>query len=141
MCFLTSANATSVGIVTVDIFPQEPLETDIITFDIAGQASRISGHVEYDQFAQDGTSLQLDLYVDMGDIMVISDWTYSKDISPLSAETYTLKVQAFDYQLGTLQDTYTVDFTVVPEPATIFMLSVGALAIFRKNRSKIASTR
>lgn len=136
MCFSASAAATTVGIVNVDIFPQEPLETDIITFDIFGQASSGGSHVEYDQFTQNGTSLQLDLHVDMGIIPEISDWTHSKDISPLSAETYTLEVRAFDYQLGTLQDTYTVDFTVVPEPTTFALFGPGLLIVRPLSRRK-----
>ena len=136
MCFSTSAAATSVWIDSVDVIPEQPLEIDIITFDIAGRASRGDGHMEYDQFTQDGTSLQLDLYVDMGILFVISDWTHSKDISPLSAETYTLEVRAFDYQLGTLQDTYTVDFTVVPEPATFVLFGLGLLIVRPLSRRK-----
>ena len=130
MCFSTSATATSVSIGSVDVIPEQPLETDIITFDIVGSASCGGSHVEYDQFTRNGTSLQLDLYVDMGDITVVSNWTHSRDISPLSVETYTLEVRAFDYQFGTLEDTYTVDFTVVPEPASLTVFALGAL-LFR----------
>jgi len=135
MCFSTSA-ATSVWIDSVDVIPEQPLETDIITFDILGRASSWPSEVEYDQFTQNGTLLQLDLYVDMGIITMISNWTHSKDISPLSAETYTLEVRAFDYQLGTLQDTYTVDFTVVPEPATFVLFGLGLLIVRPLSRRK-----
>ena len=136
LLLVSQASATTVWIDNVVVIPEEPLDIEIITFDIAGRASSGGSHVEYDQFTQNGTSLQLDLYVDMGDTAVISDWTYSKDISPLSAETYTLKVQAFDYQLGTLQDTYTVDFTVVPEPATFVLFGLGLLIVRPLSRRK-----
>ena len=66
MFFSTSADATSVWIDSVDVIPEQPLETDIITFDISGRASSSPSEVEYDQFTQSGTLLQLDLYVDMG---------------------------------------------------------------------------
>lgn len=131
MFFSTSVTATTVGIVTVDMFPQEPLETDIITFDIFGQASSKPSQVTYDEFTQNGTSLQLDLYIEMGMLPAVSDWTYSKDISPLSAESYTLEVRAFDNYSGILQDTYNLDFTVVPEPATILILGFGAVLVKR----------
>lgn len=135
MCFSTSA-ATTVWIDSVNVIPEQPLEIDLITFDIAGRASSWPSEVEYDQFTQDGTLLQLDLYVDMGFGTMISNWTHSKPISPLSAETYTLKVQAFDYQLGTLQDTYTVDFTVVPEPTTFVLFGLGLLIVRPLSRRK-----
>jgi hypothetical protein len=125
-CFSASAD-TTVWIDSVNVIPEQPLETDMITLDIAGRASSWPSEVEYDQFTQNGTSLQLDLYVDMGFTTMISDWTHFKDISPLSAETYTLEVRAFDYQLGTLQDTYAVDFTVVPEPTSLALFSLGLL--------------
>jgi hypothetical protein len=130
MCFSTSA-ATTVWINSVNIIPEQPLETDIITFNIVGKASSSPSEVEYDQFTQIGTLLQLDLYVDRGFFAAISDWTYSKNISPLSTETYTLEVRAFDYKLGTLQNVYTVDFTVVPEPTSLLLLGLGTLVLRR----------
>jgi hypothetical protein len=136
MIFSTSVTATTVGIVTVDMFPQEPLETDIITFDIFGQASSRPSQVTYDEFTQNGTSLQLDLYIEMGMLPAVSDWTYSKDISPLSAESYTLEVRAFDYRSGTLEDTFTFDFTVVPEPVTFVLFGLGLLIVRPLSRRK-----
>ena len=136
MCFSTSTG-TSVWIDNVDVTPEQPLEIDIINFDISGGAPQWTSEVEYDQFTQNGTSLQLDLYVDMGDVPMISDWTYSKNISPLSAGTYTLEVRGFDYLLGTLQSTYpAVEFTVVPEPTTIALLGLGLLIVRPLSRRK-----
>ena len=128
MVFSTST-ATALWIDDVNVIPEQPLEIDIITFNIFGTAGGSPSLVAYDEFSQDGTSLQLDLYVDVGFIPMISDWTYSKDISPLSAETYTLEVRAFDNYSGTLQDTYAVDFTVVPEPATFVLFGLGLLIV------------
>ena len=109
-------DAVALWINSVDVIPEPVLENDIITFDIAGRASAGPSWVEYDQFTQNGTSLQLDLYVDTGFFGVISDWTYSKQIQPLPAGIYNLEVRAFGYESGMLWETYSVDFTVVPEP-------------------------
>ena len=127
MCFSTSAVAKTTWLNNVDVIPVQPLVTDIITFDISGQASCGGSYVEYDQFTKNGTSLQLDLYVNMGINFIVSDWDHSKQIQPLAANDYTLEVRAFDYQLGTLQDTYNVDFTVTPEPTTFVLFGLGGL--------------
>jgi len=131
MCFSASSSATSVWIDSVDVIPEQPLETDIITFDIVGRASSSPSEVAYDEFTQNGTSLQLDLYVNMGILTMISDWTYSKDISPLLTGTYTLEVRAFDNYDETLQDTYVFNFTVVPEPTTLLLLTLGGILLRR----------
>jgi hypothetical protein len=72
----------------------------------------------------------LDLYITKGVLAMPSEWTYSKEIQPLLPATYSLEVRAFDYELGILGDTHTVDFTVVPEPATLTLLGLG-VPIFR----------
>lgn len=126
------AHAAVVWISSVDVIPDQPLETDIITFNISGWAATNSSGVEYDLFSQDGTSLQLDLYVNMGYEAADTIWGYSKDISPLPADTYTLQVRAFDSYYGTLEDTSIVDFTVVPEPATFLFVALGGLLLRRK---------
>lgn len=131
LVFACPASAV-VGIDSVDVVPSQPLDTDSITFDIFGGASRSGSWIDHEQFSQNGTSLQLDLYIDTGEGQAISEWTYSKLIQPLSPATYSLEVRAFDYDLGTLQDTYTVDFTVTPEPATIFLLGCGIILAGKK---------
>jgi hypothetical protein len=115
----------------VDVIPYQPLETDIITFDISGLAATSPSWIEYDIFSQNETLLQLDLYIDRGLHYTLSNWTYSKQISPLPPEVYNLQVRAFDNYDGTLQDTYNVDFTVVPEPATILLLGIGVFLMAR----------
>jgi hypothetical protein len=120
----------SLQIDSVDVIPYQPLETDIITFNISGWAATSPSQVEYDLFSQNGTSLQLDLYIERGVLYTPSNWTYSKQISPLPSDVYNLQVRAFDFIDGTLQDTYNVDFTVVPEPSTLTIF-VFALSFFR----------
>lgn len=119
------AMAGAIRIDSVDVIPNQPLNTDLITFNISGQTGYIGSHVEYDQFLQDGTDLQLDLYFDIPMLPVVANWTYSKQIQPLGANNYTLEVRAFNYYNGLLQDTYITDFSVVPEPATFVFLAIG----------------
>ncbi|MDD5134600.1 MAG: PEP-CTERM sorting domain-containing protein [Phycisphaerae bacterium] len=129
--FTYQAAATYVGILDVNVIPSQPSNIDSIIFNISGGAARGGGHVEYDQFAQNGTSIQLNLYVDMGWTDTPSYWSYSKQIQPLSAETYTLAVNAFYLDIpDVIEDTHIVDFTVIPEPATVAILAIG-LPVFR----------
>ncbi len=126
--FACQTSAQSIWIMDVNVIPEQPLLTDVITFNISGLASRTPSWVEYDQFSQDGTSLQLDLYVDMDFLTAFSNWTYSKQIGALVPGNYSLTVQAFspDWMPGDpLQDTYTTEFAVTPEPATLVLLAIG----------------
>ncbi len=125
ICPWNALGGAIVGIDLVEVVPSQPTEDDIITFDIYGWASQEPSWVEYDEFSQNGSSLQLDLYVNTGDLYSYSDWTYSKQISTLPADTYTLEVNSFDYDDGSLDDTYIVEFTVVPEPMSLVFLGVG----------------
>jgi hypothetical protein len=130
LVFACQASATSVWINSVNVVPSQPSDTDSITFNIFGQAGRGDSWVDHEQFFQNGTSLQLDVYVDRGIFDIVSYWTYSKQIQPLTPATYSLEIRAFDYGLGTLQDTHNVDFTVTPEPSTFAILGFG-LPFFR----------
>ncbi len=134
LIFAGQASAfSSVVINSVIIEPGQPLNTELITFNISGWATQRPSWVDHDVYTPNGTSLQLDLYVDMESLHAESNWTYSKQIQPLAIGTYSLEVRAFDGRVGhpfynTLQDTYeTVNFTVVPDPATLFLLGLGAI--------------
>ncbi|MDH4241531.1 MAG: hypothetical protein OEW48_18380 [Phycisphaerae bacterium] len=132
----STSTATAIWIDSVDVIPEQPLEIDIITFDIFGTAGFSPSEVEHDEFYQNGTSLRLDLYFNIAVLPAFSDWTYSKQIQPLPPETYTLQIRTFDNDYGTLWDTYTVDFTVVPEPVTFVLFFLGLLIVRPLSRRK-----
>lgn len=131
MCFPTST-AAAIQIDSVDLAPEQPLEIDIITFNIFGTAGSSPSQVAYDEFSQEGTSLQLDLFVDVGGFPALSNWIYQKQAGTLNAGAYSLDVRAFDNYYGTLQDTYTVDFTVVPETSTGILMTIGVFVSRRR---------
>lgn len=128
----TAVNAA--GIMNVTVVPSQPLNTDLITFNISGIASSSPSSVAYDLFSQNGTLLRLDLYINEGVHDSISYWNYSKQIQPLSVNNYNLEVRAFDNYDGSLDDTYNADFTITPEPSTIALLCF-ALPIFRTSQN------
>jgi hypothetical protein len=114
-----------IWIESVDIIPLQPAETDVITFDISGLAYQRPSWVDHNEFSQDGSSLQLDLYINKGDAYSFSEWTYSKLIPSLLADDYILEINAIDYDGNVLRDTYLFEFTVVPEPTSIAFLFCG----------------
>lgn len=133
MCQLNAIRATG-AIESVDIIPSLPTEIDEITFNISGWSPTSPSYVEYDQFFEDGSSLQLDLYVNRGFLTATSEWTYSKQISTLPANTYTLELNEYDYYDNSLDHTYIFEFTVVPEPTTLVFFSIGLCIFTNCNR-------
>ena len=129
-------SANSLDILSVNVIPSQPSNTDLITFSISGWAGNGGSYVDHDVFFQNGTALQLDLYVWQGITDDESNWDYSKQIQPLVQGTYNLEVRALGYFSGTVEDTYTVDFTVVPEPCTfgIFGFGLPLLRFFLKRK-------
>ncbi len=130
LIFAGHALAGSVTITGVSVVPNQPLNTDLITFNISGMANQTSSWVDHDVFSQNGTSLQLDVYVDMGDLGSGSYWGYPKQIQPLTLGTYSLEIRAFDGKLGspfynTVQDIENTNFTVTPEPCAFALLGLG----------------
>ena len=140
VCVTNSAKAT-VSITDVYIMPEVPMVVDVITIFTSGSASQGSSWVDHTEFSMVDTSLQLDLFLDMGILFMASYWSYSEEISPLPAGTYTLTVRAFGPSYvppyyGDLEDTYTVDFTVVPEPSTFVILAAGLVSFRSRFRRK-----
>jgi hypothetical protein len=117
--------------------PEFPTNIDDITISVSGQASKSSSYVFSSQFYQDEDELQLDLFVNMGNFDVVSNWSHYEPIGFLTPDDYTLIVYAYDYRDNTLQDEYSLNFTVTPEPSTFLIFSFGILALrlkkFRKN--------
>lgn len=131
-----SGSPIQIHIENVDITPPEPTILDIINIDVLGSASGSGSQVEYSEFSQDGTSLQLDLFVNVGDLTIPSTWTHLEQLGPFGAESYSLTVRAFEYQDGTFKDTYTTDFVVIPEPISFLLFGPGLLIVRTFSRRK-----
>ncbi len=129
----------AIDITNVEVIPVQPSSTNSITFSISGISGSSPTSVVYDLFSQNGVSLQLDLYLNRGFLPAVSSWDYSKQIQPLVPAIYNLEIRAFNNDSGILEDTYNLGFTVVPEPATIALLSLGMpfLRVFSARRQKI----
>jgi hypothetical protein len=132
ICPWNALGDAQMWIESVDIVPSVPTETDEITFDISGWAYQKPSWVDHNEFSQDGSTLQLDLYINKGDAYSFSEWTYLKLIPALPADNYILQINAIDYDGSVLRDTYLFEFTVVPEPATFLLLLFGATLLRKR---------
>jgi len=131
VCFSTSANG---AISDVSIVPSLPTSLDVICIDVSGVESTGAVFVTDTDLRKDGTLLELDIFLDVGVFQVVTPWSHSENIGTLSAGLYDLTVRTLEDSLVT--DTYSTSFGVVPEPATILLLGIGAISIRRANRAK-----
>jgi hypothetical protein len=136
ICPWNALGDATMWIESVDIVPSLPTETDSITFNISGWAGGTPSWVEYDEFLQNGTSLQLDLYIYEAPYHAFSEWTYSRPIATLPADDYNLEINAIDYDTSILHDTYFFEFTVVPEPISIILLGFGLCLLRNVSKRK-----
>lgn len=125
LCYGGWARAT---ITDVSISPAVPTSLDPITILVSGVQGYPSEIINTD-FVVDGNSLSLDITLLLGITPVVTPWTHSEPIGTLTTGTYNLTVRLLDYY-GTPQNTYIIDFEVIPEPGT-FAILVLALPIFR----------
>ena len=129
VCVVDSAKATS--ITDVYIMPEVPAVEDVITIFASGQASSRPVWITDSNLYLEGTSLELDIFFELGPFQMITPWSYSEEIGMLPAKTYELTVRTFEvpYPDSGPTDTYTTTFTVVPEPTSILLLSMGIVGV------------
>jgi hypothetical protein len=132
--------AQTVWLRGVEITPGFPTIFDEITISVMGEAGGYTSYVSSSQFYQNQNELMLDLYVTGGDnYTALSVWEYDEPIGVLSPDFYTLTVYAYDNSDSTLQDEYTINFTVTPEPCTLLLFGTGLLTIRSFSRKKLIS--
>jgi hypothetical protein len=117
-----SVNAT---ITDVSIVPSLPTPLDVISIDISGVESTGPVFITDTDFRQDGTLLELDIFLDVGFAAVVTPWSHTENIGTLSAGLYDLTVRTVEDSV--VSDTYSTSFEVVPEPATLILLALGSL--------------
>ena len=123
LVFLT--HSAKASITDVDIFPEAPTAIDLITISVSGVEGSGDVLITDSDFNIQGTVLELDIFLEVGAFPVITPWSHSEDVGPLPAGMYDLTVRTLE--LAEVTDTYSMPFEVVPEPATVLLLAVGAL--------------
>ncbi len=125
---------TAKGILIEDVHtdPIEPKDVDIITIVVSGIGGTPTW-IDDSDFRIEDTSLELDIFLRFGPYGAISPWSHSEIIGTLPANYYDLAVSAYVYndltEIYEFRETYSTGFTVVPEPATLLLLTMGAVWI------------
>jgi hypothetical protein len=133
MALLWSVEVVKGSITDVYTEPMEPTDVEVITIVVSGIHGSGGILVEDSDFRMEDTSLELDIFFMLGPYGWIRPWSHSEVIGTLPANFYDLTVREYTYSQLTktyeLSDTYLTGFTVVPEPATLLLLTVGAVWI------------
>jgi hypothetical protein len=125
---------SSASITDVNILPSLPTQLDaisIVTFGIEGWGAVF---VTDSAFSSEDSSLNLDIYLDVGFAAVITPWSHIENIGTLPIGFYGLTVRTWEESIET--DIYSTSFEVVPEPVTILLLATGTFGILRKGRKR-----
>ena len=130
---LSGANMAQAEITAVQINPLAPTQFDPIEVITDGIETAGPVFINNAVFNVNGNNLQLDIHLEVGVLAVITPWSYTHNIGTLHVGTFDLTVNAIDDYTLFNTGTYTTSFEVVPEPASILMLAIGAL-FCRKRR-------
>jgi hypothetical protein len=134
--FICIADNSEAVIGYVDIIPGEPTINDEISIFVSGGEPYGPVDITDSIFNINGKSLGLDLYLDVGFLTVVTPWTHSEEIGFFPAGTYNLTVNTFDESRPIHNDTFETSFTVIPEPTSFILVTLGSIIIRTKKPYK-----
>ncbi|MHC4694466.1 MAG: GLUG motif-containing protein [Planctomycetota bacterium] len=117
LLFVYITDSAKAVINDVQITPDEPTAEDIITVVTFGTENQGGVKVTDTVVNITDSEIGLDITLEIGQLFVMTDWSYSVDIGRLSAAAYDLTVRTIHYFYS---DTYFKTFQVVPaQPMTL----------------------
>ena len=122
------------SITDVTILPEIPTFNDDISLFISGVESTGGVLITDSAFIIDGSSLELDISLEVGPWTVLTPWDYTYEIGLLSIGIYDLTVNSLVPSDPTQNDTFITSFEVVPEPATVLFFGLGMYLLRSKNK-------
>ena len=123
------------SITNVEILPETLTVNDSLNIVVSGVAHS-SIYVSDSLLTIDEASVELDIYLQEGMLPVVTQWSHTEDIGVLPAGTYNLIVNTSIDRTPAFNDTFTTSFTVVPEPASIFLFCSVLVILKRSNSLK-----
>jgi hypothetical protein len=109
--------------------PLEPTDIEVITIVVSGLEGSGAVVITDSNFQREDSSLGLDIFITLGYYGVITPWSHSEVIGMLPANDYDLTVSTHYIGAYVGTDIYSTSFTVVPEPATLLLLTMGVVWI------------
>ena len=113
------------------VFPEPAFPSDILTVGVDGDLWATNHIIEYTNFSQADNILTLDMYWGYEGIgmPVVLPYSYWESIGMFSSGDYILNVNSYFW--GNY-DFETTSFTVIPEPCSFVLFSLGGLVLLRR---------
>ena len=142
---LMQVTVKAASIDDVLVVPENPSSLDVITVISSGMNHSIVPIEFTEQTLTPGSPgdndylLELNIYFDFSGIIspAVTPWEHSEEIGTLSPGEYFLIVQTLGDPSPSNNDTYETRFTVIPEPATLTLLTMGMWGIVRSRKFRL----
>lgn len=135
---VVQAHAAYIPIFNVEVSPLPPSIGEDILIYVDGEAGRPP--LSYSSQVNINTDIiVLDIYFNVfAASTVITPWDHVENIGPLDSGVYNLTVNTYNNPggIGELVDSSQTDFTVIPEPASGLLLTLGSGGILFYRRAR-----
>lgn len=116
--------------------PNQPTNRDSIAIVVSGVEGQGPVLITDSNFQMEGNSLELDIFLNVDFLDVVTPWSHTELIGTLPADTYSLTVNAYYSGSSTGTDTYLTSFTVFPGPPIEAELDINPNTLNLRSKGK-----